>query len=229
MSDLELAQMFAEMATTLEAQPSTEQALEQTVRLAVEAVHGCEMAGVSWCLRGKKMETLFATDDLVSQADALQYRLDEGPVFDATEDGEVTVITDTRFDKQYAEFAPAAAELGIASVLSCQLSSPRRVLGALNLYARKPDAFDEVAQEIAKIYAAHASIVIANRSLQADLQTAVDTRGTIGQAMGILIERHKVEPSRAFDLLVQASQTKQLKLRDIASLVVETGQDPASL
>jgi transcriptional regulator with GAF, ATPase, and Fis domain len=229
MSELELAQMFAEMATSLEAQPSTEQALEQTVRLAVEAVHGCEMAGVSWCVRGKKMETPFATEQLVSEADSLQYRLDEGPVFGATEDGDVTVIADTRFDKQYPRFSAAVAELGIASVLSCQLSSPRRVLGALNLYARKPDAFDEVAREIAQIYAAHASIVVANRSLQADLRTAVDTRGTIGQAMGILIERHKVEAGRAFDMLVEASQSKHVKLRDIASLVVETGQNPANV
>jgi transcriptional regulator with GAF, ATPase, and Fis domain len=230
MSDLELAQMFADMAVAIEAKPSTEEALEQTVRLAVEAVHGCEMAGVSWAMRGKKMETPFATDPLVGELDTLQYRLDEGPIFDATEDdGAVTVIVDTRFDKRYPKFSPAAAELGVASVLSCQLASPRRVLGALNLYARKPDAFDETAREIAQIYAAHASIVIANRSLQANLRTAVDTRGTIGQAMGILIERHKVEPGRAFDMLVRASQDKHVKLREVAALVVETGQNPTAV
>jgi transcriptional regulator with GAF, ATPase, and Fis domain len=232
MSDLDLAQMFAEMATSLEAQPSTEEAVQQTVDLAVEAVHDCDMAGISWCLRGKKMETPYASDSLVTELDSLQYSLDEGPVFDATDDDDdsgVTVIPDTRLDKRYPKFSQAAAKLGIPSVLSCQLSSPRKVLGALNMYARKPDAFDETAREIARIYAAHASIVLANRSLQADLRTAVDTRGTIGQAMGILIERHKVPPGHAFDMLVKASQSRHLKLREIASQVVETGVNPADV
>jgi transcriptional regulator with GAF, ATPase, and Fis domain len=231
MSELDLAQMFAEMATSLEAQPSTEEAVEQAVTLAIEAVHGCEMAGVSWCLRGKRMETPFASDPLVSELDNLQYKLDEGPIFDATDDdgSDVTVIHDARFEKRYPKFAPAAANLGIASMLSCQLSSPRRVIGALNLYSRKPDAFDETAREIARIYAAHASIVLANRSLQADLRVAVDTRGIIGQAMGILIERHKVEPGRAFDMLVTASQRQHLKLREVAAQVVETGVNPAEI
>ena len=41
------------------------------------------------------------------------------------------------------------------------------------------------------------------------------------------MERHRLGPAAAFDLLVSASQSSQLKLREIALRVNETGQDPA--
>ena len=226
MADLELAQMFAELEHQIERQPSVSQVLEETVRLAVEAIPGAELAGVSWCARKKQMETPFATDEVVNRIDALQYELDEGPALAATEDGASVLVKDLLLETRWPQFTLAARDLGISSVLSCQLSSPRTLLGSLNLYSRQPDAFDAESVEMAQIYAAHASIVLAGRSLESNLKTAVDSRGTIGQAMGILIERYKINPTQAFDMLVKGSQDKHLKLRDLAAYVVETGVDP---
>lgn len=226
MADLDLAQMFAEMAATIDTSRSVSEALEETVRLAVEAVQAADMAGVSWCERGGLVESPFVTDELVSTIDGLQCRLDEGPAFAATEEGRAVVMADAESENRWPAFAKALSELGVRSVLSCQLSSPRKVCGTLNLYARKPDAFDDYCVEVAQIYASHASIIVASRTLERDLHAAIDTRGTIGQAMGILIERHKVEPGQAFDLLVKASQRSHRKLRDIADYLVQTGATP---
>jgi AmiR/NasT family two-component response regulator len=52
------------------------------------------------------------------------------------------------------------------------------------------------------------------------------TRETIGQAVGILVERYKVTPTQAFALLVRSSQHRNIKLRDVAAQLVETGVDP---
>jgi GAF domain-containing protein len=228
-TELELAQMFAEMASTIDSQPSVAEALEQTVGLAVDAVQTADLAGVSWCLRGKPIETPYATDPIVAQLDTAQYELGEGPAVDAEADGVPVLIADTRSDTRWPRFSERAAELGIRSVLSCQLSSPRRMLGALNLYSREAEAFDAYCIEAAQIYASHASIVLASRTLETDLRAAIDTRGTIGQAMGILIERHKVDPRRAFDMLVKGSQRSHRKLRDLADYVVQTGVDPSAM
>jgi len=73
------------------------------------------------------------------------------------------------------------------------------------------------------------SIALAGRHLEVDLRSAVDTRGTIGQAIGILIERHKILPQQAFQLLVKASQRRHMKLRDLALYVIETGIDPSAV
>lgn len=38
------------------------------------------------------------------------------------------------------------------------------------------------------------------------LQTALGHRGTIGQALGVLMERHRIKPEEAFDMLRETSQ-----------------------
>ncbi|MGV8910743.1 MAG: ANTAR domain-containing protein [Propionicimonas sp.] len=61
---------------------------------------------------------------------------------------------------------------------------------------------------------------------QTSLQLAIESHRQIGQAVGILVERHRLLPSQAFDRIKQASQKRNLKLREIASRVIETGADP---
>ena len=61
---------------------------------------------------------------------------------------------------------------------------------------------------------------------KADLQRAVESRERIGQAVGILVERYRIPPDAAFDRLREASQNRNLKLREIAARVTRTGADP---
>ena len=52
------------------------------------------------------------------------------------------------------------------------------------------------------------------------LREALTTRDLIGQAKGILMERHRVSADGAFQLLVEISQRDNLKLREVAATVV---------
>ena len=61
---------------------------------------------------------------------------------------------------------------------------------------------------------------------EANLRVAVESHRLIGQATGILVERHRVLPGAAFERLRRASQQRNLKLRDLAARVIETGADP---
>ena len=54
---------------------------------------------------------------------------------------------------------------------------------------------------------------------------ALKTREVIGQAQGILMERERITADQAFDVLRRASQRMNVKLRDVASHLVETGED----
>lgn len=58
------------------------------------------------------------------------------------------------------------------------------------------------------------------------LKQAIDGNRTIGQAAGILVERHRITPAAAFELLKAASQHRNIKLRDLAVRVIDTGQEP---
>lgn len=61
---------------------------------------------------------------------------------------------------------------------------------------------------------------------QAHLERAIESHRLVGQAVGILVERHKVTPSRAFQVLRRASQDRNVRLREIAERVIRTGLDP---
>lgn len=61
---------------------------------------------------------------------------------------------------------------------------------------------------------------------EANLKLALDSHRDIGQAVGVLVERYRLRPADAFDRLRQASQDRNLKLRELATRVVETGADP---
>ena len=58
------------------------------------------------------------------------------------------------------------------------------------------------------------------------LEQALESHRLIGQAVGILVERHRILPAHAFDRLKAASQTRNQKLRDIAVQVIDTGAEP---
>jgi PAS domain S-box-containing protein len=61
---------------------------------------------------------------------------------------------------------------------------------------------------------------------EANLQQAIESHRLIGQAIGILVERHRIVPGAAFDRLKLASQNRNLKLREVARRVIESGQEP---
>ena len=92
-----------------------------------------------------------------------------------------------------------------------------------------PGAFTAIAELIAPVFAARASIALAHADEVHHLQRAIETRQTIGQALGILVERHHLTPDQAFELLVDASKTSHIKLRDLAARISVTGEDPRDL
>jgi hypothetical protein len=58
------------------------------------------------------------------------------------------------------------------------------------------------------------------------LRRAIESHEAIGQAVGILVERHRWTPAVAFDQLKKVSQNHNTRLRDVAERVVVSGTDP---
>jgi GAF domain-containing protein len=177
--------------------------------------------------------TVVSTGALATDLDETQYEHGQGPCLHAARTGEVTEIPDTRADDRWPDYTPRAAERGNLSSLSIPLAIDQdaRVSGALNVYARRLDAFDEVSRSIATRFAPYAAVATGNlyayqsaRDMADNLQAALESRAIIDQAKGILIERYKVTADQAFQLLARASMTTNRKLRDIADDLVRTGE-----
>lgn len=217
------------MARDLLSQGSLQATLDRIAYHSVELVEGCDVAGIL-SVRDRTVRTLAGTHELVWESDRLQSRLSEGPCFDAARDRqEVYRIADlTEETPRWPSYAPAARDLGVGSMMGFLLFTDDENLGALNLYSREADAFTEDSESVGWLLASHAAVAFSSAAHDAQLREAVATRQEIGEAIGILIERYKVDEHRAFDLLRKVSQDSNVKLREVAGRVVRSGELPES-
>ena len=61
------------------------------------------------------------------------------------------------------------------------------------------------------------------------LQQAVKSRDTIGQAKGLLMERYKISADAAFTMLINESNRSNRKLVDVAHQLIYAGETPMSM
>jgi AmiR/NasT family two-component response regulator len=102
------------------------------------------------------------------------------------------------------------------------IGEPRRALGALNIYGAAPGAFDAADHEVAMLLAAVAAVLLEAAQREAQLTAALESRGLIGQALGILMAQSDINADEAFDQLRAASQRMNVKLRDLARSIAES-------
>ncbi|MFE5890476.1 GAF and ANTAR domain-containing protein [Streptomyces sp. NPDC056462] len=220
------AEQMASMARDLLAQDSVDATLERITASATELVEGCDAAGIL-VLHDSKVETLAPTHQLVVESDLLQQRLGEGPCFDAAHSSQgerVFRIADlTGLQQRWPAYAPQAHDLGVGSMMGFLLYTEEQDFGALNLYSHKPGAFTENSELAGWMLASHAAVAFAAARTHAQMEQAVTTRHTIGEAMGILMGAHNLSEERAFDVLRRYSQEKNIKLREVARLICERG------
>jgi hypothetical protein len=222
---------FFQTARLLFSAGGTKGTLNQVVQLAVETIEGCDCAGIFVLVDGV-VTTPVHTDPVVAEVDALQHHAGEGPCLDAISHGLVFYTGDLETDTRWPRFGPEANRRGMRSLLALPLLGDG-TLGALNLYARYPDAFGVIDRARGLLLAAGAALAFSSaQSLEAEerhaanLRVALVTREMIGQAQGILMERERITADEAFDILRRASQHLNLKLREVAQTLIETGERP---
>jgi GAF domain-containing protein len=222
-----LAEAINRLARELHSQPSQADVLDRAVRLAGQGIGGASAVSIALLDKQRRIATVAATSQLARTGDALQYELGEGPCLDAVWASDVVHTGNLSDDPRWPRWGPAvAADLHVHSMLSVQLYTHQRSMGSFNIYGRATDAFDPAAVALAGSFAAQAALAYARTLDRQNLETALVSRNLIGQAQGILMERHKITAERAFDVLVTASQESNIKLVEVAGRVVETGTGP---
>ena len=160
----------------------------------------CDWSGIFLRRRRGRVEAIAASSPLADRIDAWQDELSEGPGLAAIETNELQLVDDLHTDARWPGWAARATGAGVGSGLSVPLSSESHALGALNLYAAKPFAFDAVSVERAQIFAIRDDRVVAAR-LVTGLRTAVQSRHVIGVAQGIIMQRYEMTLEASFEVL----------------------------
>jgi GAF domain-containing protein len=211
---------------------SMESVLQRVADLSKAVMPGHTEASVLLLVKGTP-KTIVHTGQLAVDLDEVQFGTGQGPCLNAAATGELTEVRDARTEPRWRRYMVHAAEMGVLSSLSVPLPIEDSTSGALNLYVREAEAFDEESRQAAVRFGPYAAVAIANmhayeqaRDMADNLQLALESRAVIDQAKGILIERHRLTPDQAFQMLAQVSMHANRKLRDIAEDLVETGELP---
>lgn len=206
--------------------------LQQVAEFATSVMPGDPETSIFVQVRDRRT-TVVSTGDLATRLDETQYEKGHGPCLHAAGTGELTEIPDTRTETRWPDYARRAAEAGNLSSLSVPLPIDEHISGALNIYSREARAFDEDSRSAATRFGPYATVALSNmyayesaRDLAVNLEAALRSRAVIDQAKGILIERHKLTPDQAFQVLARASMATQKKVRDVAEQLVSTGELP---
>lgn len=227
---LDLESNFSQIALELFEPGTVLHTLQQIVDLAERTVEGCDAAGI-FLVEADKATTAAASGPLVAVIDDLQIKSGEGPCLDALSGFSTFHAVDLADDVRWPHFAPEAVAAGVRSILAYSLSADRP--SALNLYAHMPAAFGVTDRAQGHLFATLARLALetaeeraADGKRTSNLTEALRTRELIGQAQGILMERERITADQAFEVLRKASQKMNVKLRDVAANLVETGEAP---
>lgn len=234
MSQDRLSERLEELSKLLLKEQTVESTLQRVAELASHLLEGADAASITIADADGLPSTASSTQDLVASLDAEQYRLDEGPCLAALRQRMVFQIDSMGDEQRWTHFCPVARDAGIASLLAIPLVVDG-TLGAINFYARNPHVFTGTDRAVAVLFASQAAVAAANAQTYAGvqeertkmakrLQDALHSRATIDQAVGVLVERERLSPEQAFEMLRTASQRLNVKIRDIAHQIVETAQ-----
>ncbi|MFJ6696844.1 ANTAR domain-containing protein [Streptomyces sp. NPDC091272] len=206
--DFRLAEALASAALKLHETAGREETARAAVRLARDMVPGADHASLSVVERSGKVRTLATT---------LPQRC-ETACPDADDGGSPPVPGDELWETPVSRVADDAG----GSALFLRLRGHQSRFSVLGLYAAKPHAFaDEEPVRVGRLLAGYIGIALETADVQEQLQEAMQTRDVIGQATGLLMGRLNIDAVQAFDRLVRASQKGNVKLRDIASRIVD--------
>jgi transcriptional regulator with GAF, ATPase, and Fis domain len=147
--------VLAKLATIVLAEETLDSVLSKVVELTKQVITAADEVSLTLVRRGRA-ETAAYTGIVAMQADERQYGLDSGPCLDAGRGGEVLHIRDMRTESRWPAYAAQAASIGILSSLSIPLPIQEDLIGALNVYSRFPESFDDDDVRAGQTFAAYA-------------------------------------------------------------------------
>lgn len=216
------------LARELFSEATLDDTVDKVVMLAEQAFR-CDAAGLMLAADDEGVALVAATQDDAARADALQEESRQGPGLQAIIRRQPVIATELRFDSRWRFWAPLAADLGYRSVLSLSLVDGDTA-GALNLYSRQPSFFQATDLPLAQVFAQQAAIAVAVAVERQQLLAAIESRGVVGQAQGILMEHYGIGDEQAMTIMRRYASHLKQRLREVAEVIIRDrdlpGVDP---
>jgi GAF domain-containing protein len=207
--------------------------LQSVAELSRRHIAGAEYCSIT-LIRRERAHTVASTGQLAVDLDEVQYKQGWGPCLDASRTDQVLLLEDMATEVRWPRYTPVALEAGARSSLSIPLPVESYLVGALNLYATRAGVFTDQSVQIGVSLAAHltaalsyAESAFAHRDRVEQLNQALDSRGVIEQAKGMIMAQKRCSAEDAFGLMRKLSMDENIRLQDLAtSLVASASGQP---
>ncbi|MBB3086351.1 GAF and ANTAR domain-containing protein [Geodermatophilus sabuli] len=224
-----MEQLWRDLSQVVLADRTLADVLAEVTTLAARSIPGAESTSIT-LIRDDKAFTAAHHGEMALAADEMQYEQGYGPCMDAGRGGVVLRVDDMETEQRWPDYTARVQGIGVRSSLSIPLPYQGNAIGALNNYSSEPAAFATpeslaVALEVAEAVAVAVANADAHDRLgeQAmNMRRAMESRAVIEQAKGVLMAQRHIDAEQAFDVLREASQRYNRKLRDIATGIVQS-------
>lgn len=189
-------------------------------------------------LRDKRPAVVASSDARAASLDEIQNGFGDGPCLTALRGNTTMLVPDLLVEERWHPYAEAALDYGVRSILAVPLDLAGEAQGVVNLYSRLPNGFTDVDILTAENFVANASrslrLALSMARLKGvhdDLVAAMQSRTIIDMAVGVIMAQNGSSQDEAVRILTRASNSRNIKLRDVASTVVNSvgRKEPGSL
>jgi GAF domain-containing protein len=227
MTDVQLADVFVEMADTLVDDFDMIDFLHVLTERCVQLL-GVSAAGLLLTDGQDTLQVVAASSERTRLLELFQLQTDQGPCVDCFRTGQPVSVADLPSAGRWPRFAAAAADVGFTAVHALPMRLRTEVIGALNFFDTDPGALDAGKLRVGQALADVATIgllqhrAISQRdALTEQLQTALNSRVLIEQAKGMVAERLHLDLAEAFTLIRGSARSHNRRLSDLAQAIVD--------
>ncbi len=192
--------------------------LVRVTAAAVEVLPDVHFASITVLHSDGTLETVAPTDPVLMQLDAAQYEYGEGPCYDAVMETPHAATAALEADERYPRYSRVALGAGVQAQAAVRLYDAATSRAALNLYSSSPGAFADLGA-LGALFSHQATMAIQYAQEIDTLTDAVTTRQTVGQAVGVVMERYEFTDERAFAFLTRLALHHGVPLPDVALAV----------
>ncbi|WP_258804542.1 GAF and ANTAR domain-containing protein [Pseudarthrobacter sp. NS4] len=226
-----LGDIAAHMQDLVLENPDVEQFLQELAGYAAARLSraGQEVFCGITLTRRKKPALMAGSNPCPRLVDQLENRFGDGPGITAMRTMATVLVPDLQREERWPEYVQAVGRQGLRSVLSIPLLLEGEDRGVLTLSCRRRGAFTGEGIASAEAFTEQASKGLRLALRMAQLQDAKDgmsaamqSRTVIDLASGAIMAQNRCSQAAAFKVLREASNTRNMKLRDVAAVVISS-------
>lgn len=227
----ELTVAISQTVTALFSSGNLEETLSEVMDMAVADIEGCDFAALLLMGEDGVMTVPARTDWAVDDLDVVRSPV-QGSALLAALTSQVPLYAADLADGSWTDLALEVEAVEVRGLLMVPLMANAK-RGGLVLFAHYPHAFGAIdrARGLVMAYLAGVALAAADAvdhddRLAANLQSALAIRAVISQAQGILMEREHLSADQAFTLLRRAATGLEVKMREVAQALIDSGEWP---